>query len=105
MAYFYFSISLSAEPKFKSPSPQSVNITEGQDPLLECSAAGPPTPNVTWVEFKDGKKITISQGYGTVTLSLPNIKREQSGKYECHAINNPNQRPAAIQTNLQVMCK
>ncbi|KXJ11358.1 Limbic system-associated membrane protein [Exaiptasia diaphana] len=94
---------VTAPPHFNRRPSSFVNIQEGRNLQISCSAVGPPTPNVSWVQVQGDSKATIVEGVGSVTLMIPNIKRDQNGTYECQAVNNPNQSPVTTQTTVNIM--
>ncbi|KAK3744495.1 hypothetical protein QZH41_013160, partial [Actinostola sp. cb2023] len=89
-------------PTFTVRPNASTTINEHSDLRISCSAVGPPTPKVTWVQVQGVTKVPITQRVGSATLSIPNIKRDQNGTYECQAVNNPNQNPVTAQTKVIV---
>jgi hypothetical protein len=90
---------------FPSHPNKTYQINEEQDLQITCSAIGPPTPNVTWVRITNGHVATKSQGSGSAVLNINNIKRHESGTYECQARNNPNEGSTSTQTNVIVNCE
>ncbi|XP_020912637.1 igLON family member 5 [Exaiptasia diaphana] len=90
-------------PKLTSKPKPYAFVIENSDLGLTCIAVGTPRPNVTWVDVRRG--ITLSKGVGTAELLLPNISRTHSGAYECHAINNPNERPVVAKSFVAVYYK
>ncbi|XP_073682341.1 neurofascin homolog (chicken) a isoform X2 [Garra rufa] len=78
------------QPMFLSPKglSSSKTVLRGEQLLLECIAAGVPTPNIDW--FKKGgelpsKKVKI-ENFGK-TLRIFNVSDEDSGDYNCMASN------------------
>jgi hypothetical protein len=93
-------------PQFNPQPPLTKNIAEGQDLSIPCNAIGPPTPNITWVQIVVNNRVIKSTGTGSATLSIPNIKRDQNGTYECQAKNNPHEnQPVIAQTVVTVYCE
>ena len=92
-----------ALPRFYPRAAQRIIIVEDQDLIVNCTAIGPPTPNITWVWLVDNKM--KSTGMGNATLNIPNIRRYQNGIYECQATNNPNEKPVTAQTVAIIYCK
>ncbi|XP_020912639.1 neogenin isoform X1 [Exaiptasia diaphana] len=88
----------------KKPNATTITI-EHMDLNMNCSAVGQPTPNVTWLHVQQFSKVPIIRGIGTAVLSLTNIQRNQSGTYECHASNNPNEKLVRARTLLIVNYK
>jgi hypothetical protein len=71
---------------------------------INCSANSIPLPNITWFHLQHDTKVNKSHGIGKATLSLPNVKRDQNGTYECQASNNLSEK-ATASTVVIVMCK
>ncbi|KAL1265721.1 hypothetical protein QQF64_003748 [Cirrhinus molitorella] len=78
------------QPTFLSPKglSSSKTVLRGEQLLLECIAAGVPTPSIDW--FKKGgelpsKKVKI-ENFGK-TLRILNVSDEDSGDYNCMASN------------------
>ena len=88
-------------PVFTTTPPSSKTIKEGDNLSIQCSAKGPPTPQVKWLHNGN----ILSQGQGSATLNIVNIKRNQSGIYECQASRNINEQPAKTTTQIIVYCK
>ncbi|XP_078379803.1 hemicentin-1-like isoform X4 [Oculina patagonica] len=57
-------------------------VTEGDNATLHCNATGNPLPNIAWI--KTSTKRTVSY---TEILFIEDIKRNESGSYECLAWN------------------
>ncbi|XP_062843137.1 neurofascin homolog (chicken) a isoform X4 [Trichomycterus rosablanca] len=77
-------------PTFQSPSgtTSSKIVLRGEELLLECIAAGVPTPGIKW--FKKGgdlpeKKVKL-ESYNK-TLRIVSVSEEDSGEYVCMASN------------------
>jgi hypothetical protein len=104
--YIILSMFSLVSPQFSPQPPPIKYITEGQDLSIPCTAIGPPTPNITWVQIVGNNRVIKSTGKGSATLSIQNIKREQYGTYECQAKNNPHEnQPVTAQTVVTVYCK
>ncbi|XP_006871064.1 PREDICTED: opioid-binding protein/cell adhesion molecule-like isoform X2 [Chrysochloris asiatica] len=86
--------------------PQIINISsditvnEGTSVTLLCLAIGRPEPTVTW------RHLSVKEGQGFVSedeyLEISDIKRDQSGEYECSALNDvaaPDVRKVKITVN------
>ncbi|XP_031550474.1 limbic system-associated membrane protein-like [Actinia tenebrosa] len=78
------------------------HIIEGQYLKINCTAIGPPTPNITWVYITDGSVDIMRQGSGSAVLHIDNIKRYHAGVYECQAKNIPNEDPTTTRTSVTV---
>ena len=57
-------------------------LTEGDNTTLHCNATGNPVPDVAWIR-KETNEIVSSNNM----LHIPDVKRNQSGDYECLAWN------------------
>ncbi|CAB1336464.1 unnamed protein product, partial [Coregonus sp. 'balchen'] len=79
-----------AAPTFLSPAGRSSSQTvlQGEELLLECIAAGVPTPVITWT--KDGKELDTTniklKNYNKL-LQIPKTAFEDTGEYTCTATN------------------
>uniref|UniRef100_A0A8C7K607 Neurofascin n=1 Tax=Oncorhynchus kisutch TaxID=8019 RepID=A0A8C7K607_ONCKI len=79
-----------AAPTFLSPAGRSSSQTvlKGEELLLECIAAGVPTPVITWT--KDGQELDTTnmkvKNYNKL-LQIPKAAFEDSGEYTCSATN------------------
>uniref|UniRef100_A0A8C7UPF9 Neurofascin-like n=1 Tax=Oncorhynchus mykiss TaxID=8022 RepID=A0A8C7UPF9_ONCMY len=79
-----------AAPTFLSPAGRSSSQTvlQGEELLLECIAAGVPTPVITWT--KDGQELDTTnmkvKNYNKL-LQIPKAAFEDSGEYTCSATN------------------
>ncbi|KAF6278241.1 opioid binding protein/cell adhesion molecule like [Rhinolophus ferrumequinum] len=91
---------------FSKVPPQIMNISsditvnEGSSVTLLCLAIGRPEPTVTW------RHLSVKEGQGFVSedeyLEISDIKRDQSGEYECSALNDvaaPDVRKVKITVN------
>ena len=75
---------------------QEVNITEGSDGTVTCTATGYPLPMVIWQDSDgnlfDANSLSSSTGIGNVSrvsvdLSLTGAMRTSTGTYTCLASN------------------
>uniref|UniRef100_A0A8C7KMY0 Neurofascin n=1 Tax=Oncorhynchus kisutch TaxID=8019 RepID=A0A8C7KMY0_ONCKI len=79
-----------AAPTFLSPAGRSSSQTvlQGEELLLECIAAGVPTPVITWT--KDGDELDTTnikvKNYNKL-LQIPKASFEDAGEYTCTATN------------------
>ncbi|XP_028516687.1 receptor-type tyrosine-protein phosphatase F [Exaiptasia diaphana] len=78
-------------PSFTKKPNATTSTIEHSDLNISCTAVGLPTPVVTWVQIKQSSTLFIIKGIGGAVLHFADIKRNQSGTYECHASNNPNE--------------
>ncbi|XP_031574441.1 neural cell adhesion molecule 2-like [Actinia tenebrosa] len=90
-------------PTFLPSHPNNTyQIIEGKDLKINCTAIGPPTPTITWVNISDDSVHPKSHGSGSAVLQIDNIKRYHAGVYECRANNNPNETAATKRTKVTV---
>uniref|UniRef100_A0ABI7ZMI6 Ig-like domain-containing protein n=1 Tax=Felis catus TaxID=9685 RepID=A0ABI7ZMI6_FELCA len=95
-----------SNPEAMGVPPQIMNISsditvnEGSSVTLLCLAIGRPEPTVTW------RHLSVKEGQGFVSedeyLEISDIKRDQSGEYECSALNDvaaPDVRKVKITVN------
>uniref|UniRef100_A0A674CJW2 Neural cell adhesion molecule L1 n=1 Tax=Salmo trutta TaxID=8032 RepID=A0A674CJW2_SALTR len=79
-----------AAPTFLSPAGRSSfqTVLQGEELLLECIAAGVPTPVITWT--KDGDELDTTnikvKNYNKL-LQIPKVSFEDAGEYTCTATN------------------
>ncbi|XP_026131533.1 neurofascin-like isoform X11 [Carassius auratus] len=78
------------QPTFLSPKglSSSKTVLRGEQLLLECIAAGVPSPDISWIKKGadlPSKKVKI-ENFGK-TLRLHNVSEEDSGDYVCMASN------------------
>ncbi|XP_059394185.1 neurofascin-like isoform X5 [Carassius carassius] len=78
------------QPTFLSPKglSSSKTVLRGEQLLLECIAAGVPSPDISWIKKGadlPSKKVKI-ENFGK-TLRLLNVSEEDSGDYVCMASN------------------
>ncbi|XP_041032684.1 basal cell adhesion molecule-like isoform X2 [Carcharodon carcharias] len=60
-------------------------IKEGDDVTLQCSADGFPQPDYTFYKLEDGEEVDLRTNKDGI-LRLKNITKQQSGKYQCEAL-------------------
>ena len=77
----------------------STLVTEGNNATLRCIASGNPVPSTGWIR----KSIREVVSYNDM-LILPNIKRNESGSYECLTWNGIGNNSTASCT-IDVQCK
>lgn len=77
-----------AAPKIIKPL-EALVMPRGSKVILEVEFTGVPMPEVSW--FRNGKEITpiedIVKKPGVTTLTLRNINKKVTGKYEVRAMN------------------
>ncbi|XP_041945854.1 neural cell adhesion molecule L1-like protein isoform X3 [Alosa sapidissima] len=81
---------LKSKPSLLAPSGDRTYtyLVKGEELLLECIAAGFPTPKVEW--FKVGHGLpdrAIVENHGKV-LRIPQVQQEDEGQYKCKAKNS-----------------
>ncbi|XP_063071451.1 neurofascin homolog (chicken) a [Engraulis encrasicolus] len=91
-------------PSFLTPSGlvSSKMVLRGEQLLLECIAAGVPTPSIKW--FKKGGELPMRRvklESFNKTLRITNVSEEDSGDYICMA----NNKIASIQHTISVQVK
>ncbi|XP_066482388.1 vascular cell adhesion protein 1 [Tiliqua scincoides] len=78
----------------------STTVKEGEDVTLICSTHGSPTPAVFWKKRQaNGTSQLILEG---ATLTIKNIQPEDTGFYECEAVNLAGKENKAIELVVQV---
>ncbi len=88
--------------------PESQTITEGDgDVTLSCDASGSPAPELSWtrngspVETSNNSRISLSNNNKSLTIT--NVNRADSGKYQCVASNKLGN--ATSNATLDIQCK
>lgn len=75
-------------PKITKPL-QALVVPKGSSVVLEVEFTGTPTPEVSW--FRNGKEIVptgdMTKQPGVTTLTLRDINKKVTGKYEVRAMN------------------
>ncbi|CAB1434807.1 unnamed protein product [Pleuronectes platessa] len=80
-----------AAPTWLSPtgSSSSILVLQGEELLLECIAAGVPTPHITWL--KDGDELTVTPRmklkHFNKMIQIQKASFEDVGEYTCTATN------------------
>lgn len=85
--------SMLQRPIFKNPFNERIVSRIGKTTVLNCSADGRPTPDITWT-FPNGTRVTSEQHHDSQhrlgndgTLVIYNPRKEDAGKYRCGAKN------------------
>ncbi|XP_031423108.1 neural cell adhesion molecule L1-like protein isoform X3 [Clupea harengus] len=81
---------LKSKPSLLSPSGVQTytHLVKGEELLLECIAAGIPTPKVEWVKVGHGlPDRAIVENHGKV-LNIQKVQQEDEGQYKCKAKNS-----------------
>ncbi|XP_062854783.1 hemicentin-1 [Trichomycterus rosablanca] len=80
----------SVPPSFVDSDPSDVSAPVGAELTLECKAEGTPTPELTWmrngVRLNTSERLKVSADGSTLTLL--NIRSEDSGSFTCSAVNS-----------------
>lgn len=101
---YFLSAAAPTFPHFPT-SPYLVEVIEGRDLVINCTANGPPTPTVQWFT-SDDREITSASVTGTVTLTKTNVQRSHNGTtYKCVASNNPKCDPVSAVIIVVVHCE
>uniref|UniRef100_A0A3B4VEW3 Neural cell adhesion molecule L1 n=1 Tax=Seriola dumerili TaxID=41447 RepID=A0A3B4VEW3_SERDU len=80
-----------AAPTWLSPtgSSSSILVLQGEELILECIAAGVPTPHITWT--KDGDDLTVTPRMKVKNfnkmIQIPKASFDDAGEYVCTATN------------------
>ncbi|XP_071333017.1 neurofascin [Trachinotus anak] len=80
-----------AAPTWLSPtgSSSSILVLQGEELLLECIAAGVPTPHITWT--KDGEDLVVTPRMKVKNfnkmIQIPKASFDDAGEYVCTATN------------------
>ncbi|XP_032229404.2 neural cell adhesion molecule 1-like [Nematostella vectensis] len=90
-------------PSFISSLRSFYHVTENTNISVTCLASGRPAPNVTW--YTKTSRYQLANGIGSATLSLSKIQRNQSGVYECRAINDVRRPPITTKITINVQYK
>ena len=77
----------------------SAPVNEGESATLYCNATGNPVPRTVWIRASAGEVMSYNK-----SLNLPNIKRNESGRYECIAWNGIGNNKTEFCT-VDVYCK
>ena len=80
---------------------RNITVNETDDVVLFCNASGRPNPTIMWTfrgYFADMEPVTLK------SLSLPNLSRNQAGRYRCTATNGVT-KPASAEVLVAINCK
>ncbi|XP_016112004.1 hemicentin-1 [Sinocyclocheilus grahami] len=91
-----YSLTIFASPTIiDSGHPSEVSAPVGEELTLECRVMGTPTPKVSWLKngktLENGNKEHIAISPDGSTLTLLNIRPEDSGTYTCLAVSSAGQ--------------
>lgn len=68
-------------------TPRNTTVFKGRTTVLECAAAGFPTPTIRWKKLGRNPRI-LSISNRISNLKLNNIIETDGGEYECEASSN-----------------
>lgn len=104
-----FAVVLSTDqPEFTAHS-QNVTKPEGDNVSLSCNATGNPVPTISWLINGSPMNTTFNNSRMGFSgnqkhLTISNLRRTDSGKYRCKAINSLGNATYDVAT-LDVQCK
>ncbi|KAM7442955.1 hypothetical protein ABFA07_008214 [Porites harrisoni] len=75
------SLVISEPPRITKRSNATIDLEEGDNATLQCTATGKPLPSITWT--KDNRELLNE----STTLVVPNIQLKDAGTYICKAKN------------------
>ena len=84
-------------------SPTKLAVNEGGSASFQCSASGNPEPAVVWSKLNSQSEISQSAVSGG-RLRLRNVKRSDSGVYQCSAENILGKDQAVAQLEVNGKC-
>ncbi|XP_061406811.1 protein turtle homolog B [Lethenteron reissneri] len=81
-------LAVRAPPRFRDTPPPYMEVRQGSEVTLACSAYGRPEPIVGW--RKDGRRLPNGAKYQVLNgkLTIPNADRSDNGIYACWASSN-----------------
>lgn len=86
-----------------------VDIVEGETGNIECKASGKPPPMFTWVKSLTQQNLSNADRFGvdpvTGALTITNVNRDDTGEYQCSAVNAAGIATANILVNVIVKPK
>uniref|UniRef100_A0A8C5C9F0 Neuronal growth regulator 1 n=1 Tax=Gadus morhua TaxID=8049 RepID=A0A8C5C9F0_GADMO len=65
-----------------------ITVNEGSNVSLICTASGKPEPSISWRHITPSGEVTASLVTLSEYLNITGITRDQSGDYECSALND-----------------
>ncbi|XP_018337242.1 PREDICTED: fasciclin-2 isoform X3 [Trachymyrmex septentrionalis] len=84
-----------------------IDVIEGENADIKCNGTGKPPPVITWVKSLTQQNLSITDRFGvdpvTGILTITNVKREDSGEYQCMATNAAG--TATVTTQINVIIK
>ena len=104
--YSHDYIYLSTDKPEITTHPQSVTTKEGDNVTLSCYATGNPVPAISWIKdgfpISNNSRISLSQDNNQLTMT--NVKRTDSGEYQCVASNRVGKDTSNAST-VNILCK
>ena len=89
-------------------NPLNVTKVEGENVTLTCNVTGNPEPNISWVVKWSSIDTDNSHGIDFSNdrekMTIMNVRRTDSGEYQCMATNNLGNGSSQVAT-LDVLCK
>uniref|UniRef100_A0ABD2XID3 Fasciclin-2 n=1 Tax=Trichogramma kaykai TaxID=54128 RepID=A0ABD2XID3_9HYME len=87
----------------------NVEITEGENANIICKAIGKPPPKFSWIKSLTKENLAITDRFGvnedTGVLTVTNVRREDTGEYQCTATNLAGMDSITIQVTVIVKPK
>ena len=74
-------------------SPKTLTVNEGGSASFQCSVSGNPNPVIVWSKNRQSSRSVVSGG----KLLLKNVQGNDSGTYNCSAVNILGQAQALVQ--------
>ncbi|XP_018371028.1 PREDICTED: fasciclin-2 isoform X2 [Trachymyrmex cornetzi] len=86
-----------------------IDVIEGENADIRCNGTGKPKPAITWVKSLTQQNLSITDRFGvdpvSGILTITNVKREDSGEYQCMATNAAGIATATTQINVIIKPK
>ncbi|XP_012054420.1 PREDICTED: fasciclin-2 [Atta cephalotes] len=86
-----------------------IDVIEGENADIRCNGTGKPPPVITWVKSLTQQNLSITDRFGvdpvSGILTITNVKREDSGEYQCMATNAAGTATATTQINVIIKPK
>ena len=95
---FFFAFANSELPRITKRSNATIELEEGDNATLQCTATGIPLPSITWT--RDNRELLNE----STALMVPNIELKDAGTYVCKAKNLEGTASYSVQVRV-VRCK